>query len=249
MRERGEVEASGKTVDEAIDRALQQLGLTRNQVECEVLNEGRSGILGLGSEPARVLVRPLSEEGSPTVPEPAGDADPMPAEDGASALTAPATQDDEIAEGVKTLQTLLDLMGLDTAVQSRVPETPGDGAGMAMAVLDVSGNDLGVLIGRRGETLATLQYVLNLIMRRRTHSRITFAVDVEGYRQRREIALRDLAHRLADRVRASGQSVTLEPMPASERRLVHLALADDPDVLTVSIGEGEARKVAITPRR
>lgn len=249
MSERGEVEASGKTVDEAIDRALQQLGLTRDQVECEVLHEGRSGILGLGSEPARVLVRPLPAEGSPTAAEPAAGADPTTAEDDAAVAAEPAVQADEIEEAVRTLQTLLDLMGLDAAVQSRLPETPGDGAGMAMAVLDVSGDELGLLIGRRGETLATLQYVLNLVMRRRTHSRITFAVDVEGYRQRREIALRDLAQRLADRVRANGQSVTLEPMPASERRLVHIALANDPDVLTVSIGEGEARKVAITPRR
>ena len=154
-----------------------------------------------------------------------------------------------IDEAVDVLQTMLDLMGLDTLVEARPPQTPGDGLDMVTAVLDVSGEDLGVLIGRRGDTLAALQYVLNLIMRRRSRSRLIFGVDVEGYRRRREASLCNLALRMADRVRVSGQSVTLEPMPPAERRIVHIALADDPDVLTVSIGEGDARKVAITPRR
>jgi spoIIIJ-associated protein len=124
----------------------------------------------------------------------------------------------------------------------------GDGTGLVEAVLDVSGEDLGLLIGRRGDTLAALQYILNLMIRRRLHSRLTFGIDVEGYRRRREATLNGLARRMADRVRATGQSLTLEPMPPAERRIVHLALADDPDVLTISMGEGDARKVAITPR-
>lgn len=119
---------------------------------------------------------------------------------------------------------------------------------MVIAVLDVQGDDLGMLIGRRGETLVSLQYMLNLMLARRTATRVMVGVDVGGYRRRREESLRSLAMRTADRVRASGQSVTLEPMPPNERRIIHIALSDNPDVLTVSIGEGEGRKVAITPR-
>lgn len=153
---------------------------------------------------------------------------------------------------VDVLETLLQLMGFSARVTPREPVTPGDGAGLVAAVLDVSGaqgQDAGLLIGRKGETLAALQYMLNLIVNHQTHAHSTFGVDVEGYRQRREIALEELARRVADRVRQNGQPMTLEPMPAAERRIVHLVLAEDPDVQTVSIGEGEARKVAITPRK
>ncbi len=120
---------------------------------------------------------------------------------------------------------------------------------MIEAVLDVDGDDLGILIGRRGQTLASLQYLLNLIVAKQVNHRVSFGVDVDGYRRRREEALVTLAKRMAARVRGTGRSVTLEPMPPNERRIVHLTLADDPAVMTVSIGEGEARKVAITPSR
>ena len=153
---------------------------------------------------------------------------------------------------VDALETLLSLMEVDAEVAAREPVTPGDGAGMVAAVLDVTGVDeeeQGLLIGRRGETLSALQYVLNLIVNHQTRSHSVFGVDVEGYRRRRETALGELARRVADRVRQNGQAMTLEPMPPAERRIVHLALSDDPDVETISIGEGEARKVAITPKR
>ena len=153
---------------------------------------------------------------------------------------------------VDVLETLLQLMGIEGEVSAREPVTPGDGAGMVAAVLDVSGVDdeeQGLVIGRKGETLAALQYMVNLIVNHQTRSHSLFGVDVEGYRQRREKALGDLARRIADRVRENGQAMTLEPMPPAERRIVHIALADDPDVETISIGEGEARKVAITPKR
>jgi spoIIIJ-associated protein len=140
-------------------------------------------------------------------------------------------------------------MGVEASVTPRDPETAGDGIGMIEAVLDVEGDDLGILIGRRGLTLSSLQYVLNLIVAKKVKHRVSLGVDVDGYRRRREQALMTLARRMADRVRGTGRSVTLEPMPPNERRIVHLALADDPAVMTVSIGEGDARKVAITPAR
>ena len=140
-------------------------------------------------------------------------------------------------------------MGIEANVETRIPETPGDGVGMIQAVLDIEGEDLGLLIGRRGQTLASLQYLLNLIVAKKLGKRVAFGVDVDGYRRRREEALVSLAKRTASRVRQTGRSVTLEPMPPNERRIIHITLSEDPNVITVSIGEGEGRKVAVTPAR
>jgi len=147
------------------------------------------------------------------------------------------------------LVNLLRLMGVDATVTPRAPETPGDGLGMIEAVLDIDGEDLGILIGRRGQTLTSLQYLLNLIVSKQAKRRVAFGVDVDGYRRRREETLVSLARRTAARVRGTGRSVTLEPMPPNERRIIHITLANDAGVMTVSIGEGEERKVAITPTR
>ena len=222
------VESTGKTVDEAVERGLAELGLERHQVTIEVVSEGRGGLFGIGGEPARVRVAPLSEE--------SGD-------------RAEAGEGDDVGFAKETLETMLHLMSIDAVVEVRAPETPGDGLGLSKAVLDVTGDDLGVLIGRRGSTLASLQYVMNVIVSRKFRGNAPFAVDVEGYRRRREQSLEALALRMAERVRETGQSVTLEPMPPNERRIVHLALAEDPAVVTTSVGEGESRKVAINLRR
>ncbi len=216
------VEATGKTVEEATENALADLGLERHEAAVEVLSEGRAGLFGIGGEPARVRVRRASAE---------------------------MAEGDDVAYAQETLQTLLRLMGIEATVTARAPETPGDGLGLMRAVLDVEGDDLGVLIGRRGSTLYSLQYLVNLIVNHRFRESAPFAVDIEGYRRRREESLRSLAFRMAERVRRTGRSVTLEPMPANERRIVHLALAKDPTVGTSSVGEGDTRKVAISVRR
>ena len=117
------------------------------------------------------------------------------------------------------------------------------------AVLDVTGEDMGVLIGRRGGTMASLQYLVNLMVSRKYRGEAPFSVDVEGYRRRREESLEDLAHRSAESVRDNGRPITLEAMPAYERRIVHLTLSKDPTVGTASVGEGEHRKVRISVRR
>jgi spoIIIJ-associated protein len=208
------VEAGGSTVDEAVERALTELGLTREQVEVEVLSEAEGDV--------RVRVAPSGEDGE--VEDPAEFAAQM-------------------------LDKLLELMSVDADVSIRDPETPGDGLGMANAVLDVEGDDLGLLIGRRGETLQSLQYLLNLMTAQQIGRREFFTVDVEGYRRRREDALNTLARRMADQVKRTGRPVTLEPMPANERRIIHLALSESRSVTTSSIGEGDDRKVAISPRQ
>ncbi len=300
------VEAEGRTVNEATDKALQELGLRKDQVDVEVLSEGRPRLLGFRGEPARVRVTPHPVAAAPVrtarppvaEPEAEDDEEDEDDEEGAgpddasedaeddddddededdedydedydedeeeelpaeltrrpaaasSAVAAvPAPDPAEVESAVAVLEELVRLMGLDATVTPREPETAGDGLGMIEAVLDVEGEDLGILIGRRGQTLMSLQYVLNLILSKKTDRRVAYGVDVDGYRRRREEALVSLAKRTASRVRGTGRSVTLEPMPPNERRIVHMALADDPAVMTVSIGEGEARKVAITPTR
>jgi len=288
------VEAEGRTVNEATDKALEELGLMRAEVDVEVLTEGRPRLLGFRGEPARVRVTPKPAPVAPPVSprrtqivdeerdeeedeeeeydedDEEGDEEEYEDEDEDEEyeeeeelppelqrpVRVPVVEIEhvpadpaDVAVAVEVLENLIRMVGLDAAVTPREPETAGDGIGMIQSVLDIDGEDLGLLIGRRGQTLASLQYLLNLICAKKIGKRVAFGVDVDGYRRRREESLVSLARRTASRVRTSGRTVTLEPMPPSERRIIHLALADDPDIVTVSIGEGEGRKVAVTPSR
>jgi len=158
--------------------------------------------------------------------------------------SVPENMDDMARE---VLETLLSRMGVSASVACQTEPPAGEGAGEVIT-LDVSGDDLGILIGRRGQTLSALQYVVRLILAHQTQARVPIVIDVEGYKQRRYEALQALAQRMAEQVKAKGRPFTLEPMLAYERRIIHLALADDPDVTTESVGEGETRKVVIMPR-
>jgi spoIIIJ-associated protein len=192
-------------------------------VEVTVVKEGKHGILGLGAEEAIVRVEPLA--GAPENPE---------------------NMDDMARE---VLETLLARMGVAASVDCQTkPPAEGDEKAVEVITLDVTGDDLGILIGRRGQTLSSLQYVVRLILAHQTQARVPIVIDVEGYKQRRYEALQALAQRMAEQVKTRGRPFTLEPMLAYERRIIHLALADDPDVTTESVGEGESRKVVIMPR-
>ncbi len=237
------VEVSAKSVDEAIDIALEELGLKRQQANIEILSAGKPGLFGIGGEQARVRVTAL-EEGTarPMVEAELEGEEPSDVE--VKEVSSP-----EVDLAADHLRQFLNFTEIDGEVDVRAPETPGDGLGRASAVLDVTGDDLGLLIGRRGGTLAALQYMINLMVSRKMGTRVLISVDIEHYRRRREDSLLGLARRMADRVRQSGRSITLEPMPAAERRIVHLALAEDDAVTTGSVDEGEGRKVVIYPRR
>jgi spoIIIJ-associated protein len=150
----------------------------------------------------------------------------------------------EFAAGI--VDDLLRILDIDADISIREPVTPGDGLGMARAVLDISGDDLGFLIGRRGESLMSFQYVVNLVMTRQYPNQGSITIDIEHYRHRREEKVTSLAERMAERVRETGMSITLEPMTPAERRLVHLSLAEDQELETSSVGEGENRKVVIS---
>ena len=116
-------------------------------------------------------------------------------------------------------------------------------------VLNIVGDDLGMLIGRQNETLSAMEFITRLAVNQQSHSRSQFTVDVNGYRAKRAEALRKLAFRMADQCAQSGRTVSLEPMPPAERRIIHMALRDHPKVITQSVGEGDRRKVTIVPKK
>jgi spoIIIJ-associated protein len=203
------VEITAATVEQAIEKAEAQLGQSRDQFEVEIVQEERSGILGVGSRDAVIRVIPKS-----------------------------GTADDRVGEVSAILDTLIRLLGIQGEIEVVSTEAP--------LALDIKGEDLGILIGRRGQTLASLEYVMKLMVVGRLKTWIPLTVDVGGYKRRRRDSLERLALYLAEQVKSRRRSITMEPMPADERRIVHLALADDPDVTTQSIDEGEHRKVVIS---
>jgi len=155
-----------------------------------------------------------------------------------------------LAETVKVvLETLLTLLGADASVVFQVqPFAEEKEEAPAPIAINIEGDDLGILIGRRGQTLSCLQYIVRLIVAQQTKAWVPLTIDVEKYKQRRYESLQALARRMAEQVEARGVPFTLEPMTAYERRIIHLTLADHPAVTTQSVGEGEARKVVILPK-
>ena len=150
----------------------------------------------------------------------------------------------------KVLEELLSLMDLPGKVIPSDEFTATDENGEISSIgLNIEGEDLGILIGRRGQTMVSLQYIVRLIMVHKMQVQMPIVLDVEGYKQRRCEGLRTLAIRLAEQVKTRKEPFTMEPMPAFERRVIHLALADHPDVITESTGVGESRKVVITPKK
>ncbi len=156
----------------------------------------------------------------------------------------------EIFEAAKNiLETLLDLMDIPASVTFSDEFTDDEEGATSSVGLNIEGEDLGILIGRRGLTMASLQYIVRLIVAQKLQVRPPIIIDVEGYKQRRCERLRVLAERLAEQVKIRKIPFTMEPMPAFERRVIHLALANYPDVTTESTGMGENRKVVIIPKR
>ncbi len=153
---------------------------------------------------------------------------------------------EEVDFAAQTVDDLLRILDIDAEISIREPVTAGDGLGSVLAVIDIKGEDLGLLIGRRGDTLVAMQYLVNLILGRKYPGKGGVTIDVEHYKHRNEERIVTLAKRMGDRVRETGNAITLEPMSAAERRLIHMTFADDPELETNSTGEGENRKVVIS---
>jgi spoIIIJ-associated protein len=215
------LEISARTVDEAVELALRELGVAREEIEVIVLQKGKTGFLGLGTEEARVMVRKL----------PAGDEQPP------------------VVEAEEILRKLLSLMKISADVSEGESSISRGVGGHAAISLHITGEDMGILIGRRGQTLSSLQYLLYLMVSHQMKGRVPVVIDVERYRERRMESLRRLALHMAEQVRSTGQSAILEPMPPGERRIIHLALQDYPGVATQSIGQGDGRKVTILSQK
>ena len=215
---------SGKSVDEAIEKGLLELGLERADVNVQVVREASRGVLGIGGEDAIVRVTPLANHDDATLK---------------------ATPEQVQSKSKEILETVLHGMGLNAHVEV-LPDIGADDKNAF--VLNIIGDDLGVLIGRRGETLRDLEFVARLLAAQQLGKQPKLAVDVEGYRGRRERQLSELAKRMADRVQSNRQPITLEAMPPNERRIVHITLRDHSSVKTQSIGEGEHRRVMILPK-
>jgi len=218
------VEATGETVGEAKWAALRELerlhpGIDRNAVRFEVVSEGERGLLGVGYAPARVMA---SAEASEMPPPPA---------------------DDDSADEATRLRAFLERAALAMGASCTVGVEETDAA----LVATLGGSDLGLLIGRHGQTIDALQYLANAIAHRRGDER-RIVVDAAGYRSRRESALQALAHRSAEQAVALGRRIELEPMTAVERKVVHEYLKDDPEVETTSEGSEPNRFVVVVPR-
>lgn len=236
-------EFTGRSVEEAIERGLRELGKRRDQVDIEILAKGKpANMLGLGGEDARVLLS--YEESESEEPQPSIDEAEVPRRPGA---VHDVVEDEEepaaalgeaLPIGGQVAKELLDVMGIEADV--KIEQIPGREG------VEISGGDPGVLIGRGGENLVALQQVVSAITSKKVGRTVHIPVDVEGYRRRREDQLREVAKRVAERVRATGQAVTLEPMLAYERRIVHLAVQGTPGLRTESVGLEPNRRVVIS---
>lgn len=203
------IEKTAKTVNEAVEQALTELGITRDEAEVDIIEEPSKGLFGFfGSRPAKVRV----------------------------------TIKDTPERRVRELLTKI-MKAMDLSVQMDIKETDN-----AMKV-NMEGPDLGILIGRRGETMDALQYLVNLSVNKKQEIRRKIVLDVEGYRKRREETLQRLALKLADKAKQRGRNVVLEPMNSQERRIIHTALQGRDDIYTFSEGEEPFRKIVISPKR
>lgn len=268
------VEIQAYSVEEAVRLALEQLALREDEVDIEVLSDAgpdedaealvRVTAKGMASQPVpsassrqaeRSSAGPRRQPGPRRAPgdrpssrgAPRGDGNPVPVATRRPPIDRPETDDETVAKEI--VRELLEKMGYDADVYvtdnpSTVPLSPED---PPTIFVDVLGQDLGFLIGRRGDHLAQLQYMVNLLANKRIGDWTRVIIDVEGYRARREEALVGLAERVARQVARSRRSIMLEPMPPNERRIVHLTLRGNPEVTTESTGEGSGRRITVHP--
>lgn len=236
------IEKTGRSVEEAIQQALNDLGAERDAVAIEVLDEGSKGLFGLlGGRLARVQVS-LKDEPAVTSEE-----RPSVAEATEAGIVEDRVDNVELerAEAIQVacdfLEGVLTRLGLDVGIETR----EGD---EQIVHMNITGEGVGLVIGRHGQTLDAIQYLTNVVANRNARSRVRVVIDAEGYRIRREGVLNNLAERMANQVITNGRKAVLEPMSALERRVIHLALENTDAVETYSEGEDPYRRVVIVPK-
>jgi len=253
------IEVTGKSVEDAVKAAAAELQIPEDQVEYQVLEEGSKGFLGIGGRLTRIKASPkrrvAAEERAPREErKPRREAAPRPPKEPRVAKprakptpAAPAEElpdahaEDDRKTALALLQNVLDAMDLK-ATPRIVNESDEE------IVIDITGSDLAILIGKHGQTLDALQFLISIAVHRGAKARKRIILDVEGYRERRDEMLRHKAHEYARRVKETSQEAELEPQTARDRRIIHTALSNDPDVYTYSEGEGDERHVVISPK-
>jgi len=249
---RTSLEIIGPSIEEAVETGLNELGLKESDVDVEVLDSGTKGLFGLGQRQARV--RLTVKQSQSQVETPAASAPipvPMPVsghgiEEDWESEPVGDIEDPALHAAKQTVAELLQKMRVRARVSAHYLEDDEDRRRTTVWV-DVNGDDLSILIGPRAETLNAIQYISNLIVNKELDHMVFVVVDVQGYRARREQQVRQLAVRMADQAIKTGRRQVLEPMPANERRWVHMELRSNPNVSTASIGEEPRRKVTIIP--
>ncbi len=258
--QRATLEVIAPTVEEAIEKGLDDLAMSQEEVNVEILDEGSRGLFGLGSRQARIRLTVKAAPGEaasepapiedapkeePPVPSarPTAKAENVPGE---KIVLTPEEEDYELDVAHQVISELLSKMQVKAHIEAIFGQ-PDEGRSRAPILVDITGSDLTVLIGRRAETLNALQYIASLIIAKRLGHGVTLVVDVEGYRERRQNQIRQLARRMADQAVKTGRRQILEPMPANERRVIHMELRDNTHVRTESVGEDPYRKVTIVP--
>lgn len=263
-QEKTTLEIIAPSVEEAVSRGLEQLGLPLEAIVVEVLDNGSRGLLGIGGRQSRVRlsIKDLVDDSGKKEPE-----DKVPATK-ELATKEPAIENEketihfqEVAEkdlsedeqkSIKVTQDvvfeLLERMHVKATITTKYIE-PVDENDERLVLVDIQGDDLSILLGRRSETLNALQYITSLVVSKELNRWVPMMIDVQGYRARRERQLRQLGRRMAQQAVETGKTQTLEPMPANERRVIHLELRNNTQVTTESTDDEPFRKVTIVPKK
>lgn len=260
MENRATLEVIAPTIEEAIEKGIEELGVPEESIEVEILDPGSKGLFGIGSRQARVrlIVKSGADAGAerkvgiktsqqPSYPEITEMHHPQTPSEMDSSEQKGVEEDITLYVARETVVELLERMKVRATVKAYYGE-PDEAQSRVPVCVDINGNDLSILIGRQAETLNALQYISSLIASKELGHSIPMVVDVEGYRKRRQQQIRYLARRMADQAIKTGRRQILEPMPANERRIVHIELRDNPSVTTESVGEEPRRKVTVVPK-
>lgn len=249
--EKTTLEIIAPSVEDAISRGLGQLGLPRESVKVEVLDAGSRGLFGLGGRQARVRLTILPQNSSREMEEIEEHSEqlleeaPLESElEEAGPVEVVAGDENALHIAKEVVLELLEKMKVRAKVAARYVQAQ-ESRDEPVILVDIQGDDLSILIGRRSETLNALQYITSLIVGKEVGHWVPLLIDIQGYRARRERSLRQLARKMAEQAIHTGRKQVLEPMPASERRVIHLELRDHAEVTTESIGEEPNRKVTI----
>ncbi len=234
------LEVIAPSVEEAIEKGLQELGLTKADIDVEILDEGKKGLLGLGARQARIALKIKGLSSDVIQTEEKTTVDRPEQVDEKKDL---ADEPEEVLVARDTITVLLEKMNVQAKVSVKLGDS--DSNRIQPVLIDIEGNDLSFLIGRKAETINALQFITSLIIGRKLGRWVPLQIDVQQYRKRREDELRKLARRIADQVASTGRNQALEPMPPNERRIIHLELRDHPEVETESKGEDPKRKVIV----